>query len=271
MRGSAPRVERAECPWDTLSDANAVLPRGGIYGAFSTVHEFRVVCLTKHLDRLEDSARRIGFHLDLDRDLVVRELGTIVRDSGFGEVKLRIGTAPGMDHLVVVLEPSPGPLVAEREHGVTCATVRHTARNNPQAKQTGWLTTRGSFSKGLTTGVFEYLLVDKHDRILEGSSSNFYAVSAIPDLRTAGEDVLVGIARSIVLEVTPAVLPVRLTPVSLAELPAMKETFLTSATRGIIPIVTIDATAVGDGTPGPVTRELMGRYDARASELEEQL
>ena len=43
------------------------------------------------------------------------------------------------------------------------------------------------------------------------------------------------------------------------------EAFLTSTTRGVLPIVQLDDNVIGDGTVGPVTRELMAALGARAS------
>ena len=48
------------------------------------------------------------------------------------------------------------------------------------------------------------------------------------------------------------------------ELRAADEAFLTSATRGVLPIATIDGQPVGAGVPGPVTRRLMALYDELA-------
>jgi branched-chain amino acid aminotransferase len=214
----------------------------------------------------------MGFSLQFDRSQLGRELRQAIEESGYDEVKMRIGTASGLDHFVVTMEPSPGVLTDERENGVSCVTVRHTARSSPRAKQTGWLTTRKSFPRSQPTSAYEYLLVDHDDRILEGSSSNFYAILGEPPvLRTAGEQVLGGIARSIVLEIAPPVVQVELTAIDRSQLPEARETFLTSATRGIIPIVQVDRRPVGTGNPGPITRGLMQLYDRRAEELEESL
>ena len=38
------------------------------------------------------------------------------------------------------------------------------------------------------------------------------------------------------------------------------EAFLTSTTRGIVPIVRLDDREIGTGAVGPVTRDLMHRY-----------
>ncbi|HSZ80723.1 MAG TPA: D-amino acid aminotransferase, partial [Polyangia bacterium] len=49
-----------------------------------------------------------------------------------------------------------------------------------------------------------------------------------------------------------------------AELRAAEEAFITSATRGVLPVTRIDDKPVGDGAPGPVTRKLMALYEALA-------
>src|SRR6185437_246697 len=53
----------------------------------------------------------------------------------------------------------------------------------------------------------------------------------------------------------------RITP---DELRGADEAFITSATRGVLPVTTVDEKPVGGGVPGPVTRRLMALYDALA-------
>lgn len=117
-------------------------------------------------------------------------------------------------------------------------------------------------------------MLDDDDRILEGAASNFYAIVARPGgprLVTEDDEILPGIARSIVLEVAPDVIPVELVAPLREEIERFSEAFVTSASRGIVPVVEIDGWVVGGGLPGPVTRELIARYDERARELEEPL
>jgi branched-subunit amino acid aminotransferase/4-amino-4-deoxychorismate lyase len=47
------------------------------------------------------------------------------------------------------------------------------------------------------------------------------------------------------------------------ELAALEESFITSASRGVLPVVRVDAAVIGSGRPGPVTAELRRRFDAR--------
>ena len=43
-----------------------------------------------------------------------------------------------------------------------------------------------------------------------------------------------------------------------------REAFLTSATGAAIPVVKIDGTKIGDGTPGPLTRRIHMLYAQKA-------
>ncbi len=259
---------------NSLAEAAQYEPENGVYGVFATWNGHRVVCLSRHLDRLEDSARRAGFGLSLIRDLLRSQLRQMLGDSGYAEARVRISAAPGSDWLTVGMEPYSGPPAELQMSGVACSTVGHAARDNPEAKQTGWLRERSAFAAADPYAAYEQLLVDEQGRILEGVSSNFAAVVGEANaglLLTAGEGILPGIARSIMLEVAQEVVTVKLRPPRVEEIDLFQEAFLTSASRGIVPVISVDGVTVGEGIPGPVTRRLIERYDRRARELEETL
>ncbi len=65
-------------------------------------------------------------------------------------------------------------------------------------------------------------------------------------LRTAEEYVLHGISRQIVLAVAENLIPIRLQPVTMAELPTIAEAFMSSSSRGILPVVAINEAPDGD-------------------------
>jgi D-alanine transaminase len=52
-----------------------------------------------------------------------------------------------------------------------------------------------------------------------------------------------------------------------AEALAAKEAFITAATLGATPIISIDGHKIGDGKPGPVARRLQDLYLRRAAKL----
>ena len=73
--------------------------------------------------------------------------------------------------------------------------------------------------------------------------------------------VKVGIARAIVLDIAPEVLPISLETVHKKELSQLQETFLTSSSRGIVPIIQIDDVTIGTGVPGETTNHLREVYE----------
>ena len=274
-----PRVEQIPGVTDTRFDsikAAAVLERdGGVYAAFGTQNGRRVIRLGAHFDRLVDSASRIGFGIALDPALLGSEICTVMDEAGFREARVRVSAHPeslGSEcPLTVAVEEFAGVDPEVKQNGVVCTTSAAT-RGNPRAKQTGWLAERAALPDGAAPA-YERLLLDTDGGILEGTGSNFYAIvhqgnTAV--LRTAGAGILHGISRSIVLEVAPALARVELTPLGVSELSAGVEAFLTSASRGIIPIVQVNEIALTDG-PGTLTRQMSEAYDKRSAELEEPL
>ena len=97
-------------------------------------------------------------------------------------------------------------------------------------------------------------------------------------LRTAATGILLGISRSIVLEVAAelaeefrGLLSVSLEPVGVDRAGDLSEAFITSASRGVVPVVSIDGRLVGQGRPGEWTGRIADRYEARAEERAEPL
>lgn len=243
---------------DSLAEAARYEPPDGVYTVTNTYDTFRVLKFDAHLDRLEDSARRENISLALDRPRLRAALRAMIAEANFGDVRFRI-TVPRArpDHLILSLEPFYPPAPEVYEQGVKCITLPDSARENPAAKSTGWMHERERFP--LPPNVYTGLLLDAEGSILEGLSSNFYAVLD-GELRTAGVGVLPGIAQQIVFEIAPGVLPLRKEAVNVRDLPRLSEAFITSSSRGIVPVVAIDDVTIGAGRPGGHTRSLMAAY-----------
>ena len=108
--------------------------------------------------------------------------------------------------------------------------------------------------------MYEGILRSEEGRLLEGMSSNFYAVLN-GALYTADEGVLAGITRRAVLEIAAELLPLRPEAPHQRDMPRFTEAFLTSSGRGVVPITRIDETDRA-GTPADSPARLQKRYDA---------
>ena len=102
-------------------------------------------------------------------------------------------------------EPLPESLY---EDGAWCVTVP-LRREEPQAKDTRFLASAQGAYRDLPAGVHEGLLLGEDGALLEGLSSNFFAV-VDGVLRTEDARALHGMTRALVLELARGVVPVSL-------------------------------------------------------------
>ena len=159
---------------------------------------------------------------------------------------------------VAPLRPVPDEY-RERGVGVTLGDLR---RRDPRIKEARFVLDRRPFPLAERLA-YEDLLLDDAGRIVEGSSSNVYALLG-DRLVTAREEALPGITQGIVLELAAeAGLEAELRPITTEEMARADEAFLTSSTRGLVGIVQVGERTVGEGVPGPRTRALWQAYRER--------
>jgi branched-chain amino acid aminotransferase len=246
----------------SLAEAAQYEPQEGVYTVANTFERTKTLKLDSHWDRLENSARLAGIPLHLDRARVQQALRQMIELSGYGDVRFRVTVPQAQpEQLSITIEPFK-PLAPEIfEKGVKAITAPNSARQNAAAKTTGWMHTRQSYMQAMPEGIYETFLCDESGHVLEGLNSNFYAVRE-GELRTAKDNVLLGISRQIVMEIAPPILAVNESPIHVIELNQLSEAFLTSASRGIVPVVEIDKITIGAGTPGPMVAALREAYQA---------
>jgi branched-chain amino acid aminotransferase len=172
--------------------------------------------------------------------------------------------------VIVVSELSPQP-VGTYEHGIAAITFRAERPSDApavaDAKIGNYLLAVLAARSARERGAREALLEDAQGRILEGATSNVFAVFG-DQLRTPPESspILPGITRARVITLArSAGIAVELRDSSKAELMRADEVFVCSSIREIVPVVSIDGQLVGSGAPGPITRELLRAYRAAAS------
>ncbi len=98
--------------------------------------------------------------------------------------------------------------------------------------------------------------------VTEGTSNNTYIVKGNAIItRQLSHDILHGITRAAVLRFArEAQMEVIERPFTIAEAQAADEAFITSASAFVMPVIEVDAVAVGTGKPGPVTARLREIY-----------
>lgn len=245
----------------SLDEVSASLPGG----AYTTLRTYAGNCALKlgdHLARLSQTARLTGTPLPLVETVMREALRQAVTRywegiSARGDLRIRISVdleeQPGRAYIAA--QPLVTPPAELYERGAAAVTVRM-GRLLPEAKLTRFIERSREARKLLSPEVNEALMVNPQEELTEGLTSNFFAVLD-GQLRTAAEGVLKGVTRGLALECAESMgFPVRFEPVHMHELPRMEEAFLTSSSRGILPLRRIDEVEIGRECPGKLTRAL---------------
>lgn len=143
--------------------------------------------------------------------------------------------------------------------------MRHDARR----KDSSFIAESQSLRKRIGGDIYEALLT-KNGKIYEGMTSNFYAVLARNEatLVTARTGVLLGVTRRVVLRLARGEgMQIVYRAPRLDE--DFAEAFITSSSRGIVPIVQVDGRAVGQGRVGAWTKRFSLAYAAYVEERSE--
>lgn len=250
-------LRQASVQGATLDEVSRALPDGA-YTTLRTYQGDRFLDLPHHLSRLDESLRLMGAGAAVNTDDVRRAITMGLAATRFPESRLRVTVPLGGAPVYVSVEPfTPYPPDLYRD-GVRAVTMLM-ARQNPRAKQTSFIAPSRELKGQMPPDVHEALMVDGRGAILEGFSSNFFAVLD-GELRTAEEGVLAGVTRGLVLRAAEGLLPVRLEPVYQPDIPSLSEAFITSASREVMPVVVINDDRIGDGRPGPLTQAIARRF-----------
>jgi D-alanine transaminase len=103
--------------------------------------------------------------------------------------------------------------------------------------------------------------------VTEGTSNNAYIIQQKTVIsRQLSPDILHGVTRAAILRLAAlADLNIQERAFTIAEAQSADEAFVTSASAFVMPVVSIDGVAVGDGKPGPLVTELRRIYLQEAS------
>lgn len=243
------------------------LPQG-FYTTFSTLaHGTRVLGLQAHLDRLYHPAKELRLHPAVTESTLRQRIAEIVKDNLPHESRVRLILAKDSGEIFVVVQffkALPESVYSEGVHVIT-STVE---RNDPRIKGTDFITKSAEQRKLVGKKIFEILLTH-NGKILEGMTSNFYAVKG-RTIITAQKGILLGVTRRAVLRIARGQgMSIEYRSPLVNE--KYDEAFLTSSSRGVVPIVSIDDVPVGQGRVKKWAKTLSKAYQAYVKERSEKI
>lgn len=242
-----------------------------------TVWEGAFFRLDAHLDRFFASCKRFRLDAGKSRDEVVEVLTECVRRSGlrhsYVEMIVTRGQPPwgSRDPRQAVNQfyafAVPFVWIANEEQRrrglhVMVSDVQRIppASVDPTAKNYHWNDLTMGLLGALDAGAETVLLRDAKGNVVEGPGFNVFAVLR-GKLVTPREGVLHGITRLTAIEMARSHgYEVQERELPLTELLAADEVFITSSGGGVMPVARVNASPIGTGEPGPITRKLVETY-----------
>ena len=240
-------------------------------GVFETLRAYdgRPFAVAEHLDRLARSAEWARLPLPAPATVLAAEIERASRAvAGDAAVRVFLLRGEGRSlreasaHRLVTAEPLD--LGRDLRSGAAVLSAGATCHASPGAKYVRYLPHLLAQDDARSRGAEEALLCDPEGRVVEGATSNVFAVVR-GELVTPGEEhgVLAGITRGLVLRLAAeAGVRVAYKPIARDELERAGELFVTSSLREIFAISRVEQHTVGDGSPGAVTRRLHAAYRA---------
>ncbi|NNL59356.1 MAG: hypothetical protein HKP31_07860 [Nitrosopumilus sp.] len=132
-------------------------------------------------------------------------------------------------------------------------------RPNPEIKTTQYFNTAQLYQKMLKHKADD-VLYHHHGIITETSRANFYVIKN-GGIRTSGGHILSGITRKNFLKTFKDKYPIDLGDLYFSDLKNIDEAFITSTTRGVVPVVKIEDLLIGNGEVGSITKKLMAQFN----------
>jgi branched-chain amino acid aminotransferase len=250
----------------------------GIYETMRTYHG-RPFLFDRHMRRLRRSASMI----DLALPFSDAELAAQIRATGDaakldGEAYIRVLVTRGVGELtydlkatpnpsiVVIVKPQMDPPAEAYDKGVRVVIVdivrNHPATVNPMIKSNNLMNSALAMQQALRSHAFEGVMRNYKGELTECTTANLFIVKngvALTPPLEAG--LLPGITREFLFDIGKDVgVEVAEKVLGDEDLFGADEAFLTSTTRELVPIVTVNDRMIGSGRPGPVTWKLLNAF-----------
>lgn len=275
---------RISCPADARIP---ILDHGFLYGD-SIYESFRTyrrgpILFERNFARLSRAAGDIGLELPWTEAALKREvlrtlddaanadesLVRIIVTRGVGELVPDPATCPRPSTAIIVL-----PLAAPAEHlyrdGVAVIFYELKRDAHIASIKTGNLIHQVLGARqARNANAMEAIFLTPDGFVADGTRSNIYFVEDGRVLTPSTDvGIVAGITRSLVMEVAEAAgIPIREARFTPADIGDAAESFITSTTRGILPVTRIDGAPVGNGKVGPVTARLMEAFRSAVDAL----
>jgi branched-chain amino acid aminotransferase len=270
--------------YDRETATVSVYDHGLLYGdgVFEGIRVYggKIFKLSEHLDRLYDSAKAVWLTIPIPKDEMAAVTEEAVQRSGIAEAYIRHVITRGVGDLGLDPRKCPKPsiiiivdtirLFPEEvyETGLRVVTagtpIPHREALSPRVKSLNYLAHILAKIEGIHSGADEVLMLDSEGHVAEGSGQNIFVVKN-GAIRTPAPyaGILKGVTRDVVIDLArEAGYEMQETMLNRYDVYTADEAFFTGTASELIAIRQVDGRTIGNGKPGPVTRDLRSRFQA---------
>jgi len=264
----------------------SVYDHGLLYGdgVFEGLRSYngRVFRLDEHLKRLYESAKAIWLEIPISQQAMAEAVYQTLKVNNLTDAYIRLVVTRGAGSLGLDPNRTSDPqviIIADRiqlyprelyERGleiVTASTMRnHPAALNSRIKSLNYLNNILAKIEGLQAGCIEALMLNHKGEVAECTGDNIFLARG-GELLTPPTDagILEGITRKAVIELAEeAGVTVHQIALTRHDVYTADEVFLTGTAAEVIPVVKVDSRVIGDGKPGPLTRQMTAAFHREA-------
>ena len=260
----------------------SVFDHGLLYGdgVFEGIRAYngRVFRLKEHIVRLFESARAIMLKMPWSQqeimDAVVQTCAVNGLKSGYIRLVVTRGVGtlglnpylcdkPSIFVIADSIQLYPKEMYEKGMDVVTVATIRnHPAALSPAIKSLNYLNNILAKIEAINAGVPEAVMLNSDGYVAECTGDNLFIVkNGVLITTPISAGALRGITRDTVIELAKAAgIPFQEQTLTRFDLFIADECFLTGTAAEAIPVVKIDGRPIGDGTPGPITNQLIAKF-----------
>jgi len=240
------------------------------YGVFDylAVRQGTPLFLGDYIGRFRRSAEVLGLQLPFSVEALHDMVWSLVEANGLEDAGIRLvltggysedGYAPAMPNLIILEHYLPPRSEQVWNQGIKMISYAH-QRELPEAKSINYLTGIQLLNTLKQEGAAEALFHD-NGWVRESARANFFIVSEQGRLVTPEKKILHGITRQRILQSASYLIELETREIALEEVFTAREAFITSTTKGNLPVVMVDSCPIGNGKPGPVSKAISELLD----------
>ena len=238
----------------------------------------------EHIRRFFESAKVIRLTLPLSKEGVSAAMADAMAANGItgdGYIRLLVTRGVGSLGISPIHTANPSVIVIAAtiqlyppelyETGLSCITSSYIRTNpnslSPRVKSLNYLNNILAKLEALDAGAHEAIMFNHEGHVAEATGDNLFIIRE-GEIQTppASSGILEGITRAVVMDLAAgAGYSVVEKTLIRHDLYVADEVFLTGTAAEIISVVTVDGRQVGDGTPGPITKQLLDLFIAARS------